>query len=263
MSSKQLYNRRSLGKQLSSLGLSTTQSTVYLALLTLKKSTVLEIARETHIQRPTIYDALHALEDYGLVQWIIEGSKKYITPNHPENIALYLEKKKQLATTILPTLEDIYETNNPLPPKIRFFQGTESLEKLADTILTSESKVIRTLADYEQNIQKPFSEKYLRTLWEARTRKHILGKILYTHKSIPLLEKNKDYYEIGNIRYNREIRILPQEIDLTVLYTLVDNNVLFWSSQEERYSFHIKSPSYAQSLTSLFDFLWSQSKDFF
>ena len=239
-----------------------TQSALYLALLKRKKATVLDLFRETGIQRPTIYDALETLEQFGLIMRIAEGAKKFILPSHPKNITLYLAKKRKLAEELLPALADIYNKENVLPPKIRFFQGEEGLKKLSEVILTSKNKLIRTIADYDQNIQQSFAKNFLRSLWASRSRKHIFGHILYTTKSIPQLRKNPDYGEIGNIRYNREVRILPAEIDINILYTLVDDNVLFWSSKKEGYSFHIQSPSYANSLKSLFDFLWAQSQKF-
>lgn len=262
MSSDKRYTQRHIEKTLGELGLSGTQSALYLALLKRKKVTVLDLFRETGIQRPTIYDALETLEQFGLITRIVEGAKKFILPNHPKNIDIYLAKKQKLAEELLPTLADIYNAHSPLPPKIRFFQGEEGLKKLTGVILTSKEKVIRTIADYEENIQKPFTKKFQRNLWKTRTQKHIFGHILYSQKSIELLSQNPDYNEIGNIRYNREVRILPKEVDLSILYTIVDDNVLFWSSKEEGYSFHIQSPSYANSLKSLFDFLWVQSEKF-
>jgi len=262
MLSEKSYNLRDIKKKLQELGLSISQSSVYLATLKLKKASVLDIAKTTNIQRPTIYDAVRILEQSGLVGYVVEGSKKYIVPNKPDNLTTLIQKKQKLACSLIPDLEDIYEDSRSLPPKIRFFQGEEGLKKLTEVILTSKEKKIRTLADYEENIQKPFSEQFLRRLWKARTQKNIFGHILYTNKSLSLLKKSPDYNEIGNIKYNREVRILPKELDMNILYTIVDNNVLFWSSKEENYSFHFSSPSYANSLKSIFDFLWNQSEKF-
>jgi hypothetical protein len=170
-----------------------------------------------------------------------------------------LQKKEQVVTSILPSLQEVFESGEAKEPDVRFYRGKEGLEKLADIILTSKEKEIWTVADYERNIRDPFSEKYLHSLWEARNRKHIFGKILYTHSSLPALRKNKDYSEIGNIRFNREVRILPESIELSVLYTIVDNNVLFWGTKDEEMAFQFVSESYSNSLKSLFAYLWSVS----
>ena len=262
MLSKKQYNRKSIEKQLMSLGFSPTQAAVYLAILKLKKTTVLQISRETGIQRPTIYDCIAFLENSALVTHGAEGSKKFILPEKPNNLLTLIEQKHTLAKGLLSPLTTLYQTNQPEPPKIRFFQGEEGLKKLTNVILTSKDKTIRTLASYEENIKKPFTETFQKNLWNARAQKHIFGHILYTQKDIPFLSQSRDHGETGNIRYNREVRILPPEINLDILYTIVDDNVLFWSSKEEGYSFHIQSPSYANSLKSLFDFLWAQSEKF-
>lgn len=259
MLSPSLY-KQGIERQLSQLGLSEVQAKIYLSILRARKTTVLQIARDTGIQRPTIYDNVAFLEKSLLVCTIVEGARKYIVPNNPENLFLLIKQKQSVAQEIVPSLQELYRHEEKHDPAVRFYRGEEGLKKLADVILTSDEKEIRTLADYERNIQKPFSERYLRTLWEARSRKHILGKILYTHSSVPALKANKDYTDTGNIRFNREVRILPEPIQLSVLYTIVDNHVLFWGPKEEDVSFQFTSEAYANSLKSLFDYLWSISK---
>jgi len=43
-------------KRLTTFGLTENQAAIYIALLELKKTTILHISRKTHLQRPTIYD---------------------------------------------------------------------------------------------------------------------------------------------------------------------------------------------------------------
>lgn len=259
MLSVPLY-RRAIEKQLQQLGLSSTQSQIYLTILTAQKTTVLEVSRATGIQRPTIYDNVAELERSLLVSYIVEGGRKYIVANDPANLALLVQQKQIAMQEVVPALQELYKREEVTGAHVRFYHGAEGLKKLADVILTSEEKVMRTIADYERNIQEPFSEQYLHTLWEARDRRHISGRVLYTHRNVPALRANKDFSETGNIRYNREVRILPKEIDLAVLYTIVDNNVLFWGEKQEDVSFQFVSESYATSLKSLFDYLWGVSE---
>lgn len=255
MLSDKVY-KQGVERQLYQLGLSGVQAKIYLSILHARKTTVLQIARDTGIQRPTIYDNVAFLEQSFLVATIVEGGRKYIVPNNPENLFLLIKQKQHVAHEIVPFLNELYTREEKREPTVRFFRGDEGLKKLAHVILTCEEKEIRTIADYERNIQKPFSERYLHMLWEARSRKHIFGKILYTHESIPALKNNEDYCDTGNIRFNREVRILPEAIKLSVLYTIVDNNVLFWGPKEEEVSFQFISEAYATSLKSLFDYLW-------
>lgn len=259
MLSDKIY-KQGVERQLYQLGLSEVQAKIYISILHTQRTTVLQIARDTGIQRPTIYDNVAFLEKSLLVATVVEGGRKYIVPNNPENLFLLIKQKQNVAQEIAPSLMELYSREEKHEPAVRFFRGEEGLKKLADVILTCKEREIRTLADFERNIQKPFSERYLRTLWKARSRKHIFGKILYTHESIATLKKNKDYSDTGNIRFNREVRILPVPIKLSVLYTIVDNNVLFWGPKEEDVSFQFVSDAHANSLKSLFDYLWNVSK---
>lgn len=249
-------------QQLMQLGLTHVQAQIYLATLAAKRTTVLQISRDTGIQRPTIYDNVKELERHMLVSTVVDSGRKYLVPNDPRALASMLKHKEVVLGDVLPSLEAEYKVAHPQDADVRFFRGEEGLQALADVLLTSKEKVIRTIADYERNIEEPFSERYLRKLWNARSRKHIHGKILYTTKSVEKLRQNKDYSEIGNIRYDREVRILPEAIKLSVLYTLVDNRVLFWGTKHEDVAFQFVSKSYADSLKSMFDYLWEVSTPF-
>jgi hypothetical protein len=191
---------------------------------------------------------------------VVQSGKKYIVPANPENLELLVQQRQVAVREALPVLRHLYDRESSTDPQVRFYRGDEGLKKLADVILSSKSKVMRTIADYERNIREPFSKQYLHTLWEARNRKHIFGRVLYTHANIQALLAEKDFSETGNIRYNREVRILPKSIELSVLYTIVDDNVLFWGSKADELAFQFVSRSYADSLTSLFDYLWDVSE---
>ncbi|HYE22098.1 MAG TPA: helix-turn-helix domain-containing protein [Verrucomicrobiae bacterium] len=246
-------------KQLEALGLSHAQSLIYLAILQLKKATVLQISRQTGLQRPTIYDNVAELIKIGLISNIVDKGKTYIAAEDPENLHQSIAMKQKLAKELQPELQALFQASG-IKPQVKFFQGEEGVKNLTNIILSSNSKVIRTIGNYQENIKEMFSFKFLHELWEARARKNIKGQILFTHSDLELLKKAKEYGETGNIKYNREVKVLPKEINFKVLYTIVDDKVLFWSSKQEGYSFMFQSKSYANSLTSLFDFLWSVSK---
>lgn len=245
-------------KQLSSFGLTENQANIYVSLLGLKKATVLQIARKTGLQRPTIYDNISRLQDIGLVTKILERGKPMFIPEDPQSIHSYLSKQQKEASVLIPELQSLFGQES-VKQDIKFFRGAEGLKRLTDVILQSKEKEIRTIGNYQENIRGMFSKRFLEELWHARTRRNTKARILFSYAAVEPLKKERAYSEIGNIRYNREVRILPEAINLHVLYTIVDDNVLFWSNQKEGYSFLFKSNSYADSLKTLFDFLWSVS----
>lgn len=246
-------------KQLTALGLTDVQGKVYIKLLELKQTSVLNLARATELQRPTIYDNLGKLEELGLVHWVQVGGRKMILANDPKALVQMLTLKQRKAEELLPELEELYNHTVPIAPKTVFFHGNEGYKRLASIIPTAKDKVIRSIGSYTENIRDGFTDKFLKELWKTRSQHRVKARVLFAHADVELLAKDKSYSEIGNIRYSREVRILPKSIELSVLYTLVDDKVLFWSSKKEDFGMLFQSQSYANSLKTLFDYLWSIS----
>lgn len=247
-------------KQLIEIGLSKAQGQIYLKLLQLKQASVLTLARQTNLQRPTIYDNLTKLEALGLISWVQVGGRKMVFVANPQALVRMFAIKQKKAEELLPEFKELYNQGRPLAPKIIFFHGNEGYKRLANIIPTATDKVIRSIGSYAENIRAGFTDKFLKELWQARARHKIKAHVLFTHADRQLLIKDKAYSEIGNIRYNREVRILPPGIELSVLYTIVDDKVLFWSSKKEDFGMYFQSISYANSLITLFDHLWNSSQ---
>ena len=92
-------------KTLESLGLSQNEAKVYLTLLKTGLTTATEIARESKLHRPNVYDSIHTLIDKGLASFItIEKTKKF-KATHPKNLVLLLKQKEIDLQKIIPQLE--------------------------------------------------------------------------------------------------------------------------------------------------------------
>lgn len=246
--------------KLMALGLTEKQALIFLSIQKNGTASVLEIFRDTHIQRPTIYENAIVLEELGLIETVIKGSKKRFTATAPERILALIADKERIAKEIVEDLATMKQGKVPRAP-VRLYAGKEGAKKLAQLILNSHGKKVYTFGNHEL-LYSLFTEEYLRRLWEARVVKHIEVDTLFPASDLPQLQKNKDYSEIGNIRSGRRVRILPDSITWNVMYTIVDDTVLFWSSADEDFFFQFTSPSYAQSLKSTFLTLWDISTPF-
>lgn len=240
------------------LGLTEKQGQIYLSIQKRGVSSVLDIFRDTHIQRPTIYENAVTLESLGLVETVVKGTKKRLTATAPERLQDLIKQKQLVAQELIEDLALIKKDETPRNP-VRLYAGREGAKKLANLILESRGKRVLTLGNHEL-LYTLFTERDLHRLWEARVTKNIHVEALFPSSDTLTLQSNKDYSEIGNIRYNRTVRILPASIDWEVMYTIVDDNVLFWSAQKEDLFFQFTSPSYAASLRTVFQVLWQISK---
>src|SRR5665647_1274883 len=83
-----------MAAKLQSIGLTDKESRVYVAALFLGPSSVQKIAEQAGINRPTAYDILDQLGDYGLMSQSIENKKSVYVAEGPDAIERWLDHEK-------------------------------------------------------------------------------------------------------------------------------------------------------------------------
>jgi len=104
-------NGYSIHEQLTTIGLTEKESRVYLAALTSGPTTVVALAEETGIKRPTVYVAIKSLTERGLMESRQNGKRTAFVAASPKRIAALLEEerranatRRKILDTILPEL---------------------------------------------------------------------------------------------------------------------------------------------------------------
>ena len=93
---------------LQEIGLSSTESKVYLALLELGSTLAGEITKKSQINRTNVYDALERLIEKGLATYVISSNRKVFEPVEPNKLKTMLEEKQEKLKEILPLLQSRY-----------------------------------------------------------------------------------------------------------------------------------------------------------
>lgn len=118
-----------LEEQLKELGLTKSESKVYLYLLEQGLSTPPQIARGTGIARTNCYNILSALKDSGLIEEQEKGKRKAYIASDPEALLRAVQKKKEAVERLLPDLRALH-TVQKNKPKIRFYDGLEQVKEI-------------------------------------------------------------------------------------------------------------------------------------
>lgn len=118
-----------INNQLKLLGLNNSEITVYLFLLENGLSTPPIVSQGTKISRSNCYNILAELKNKGLIAEQRHGKRKAYLANDPESLVRDLEKKRNVAISLLPDLRGLY-TIQKNKPKIRFFDGIEQIKEL-------------------------------------------------------------------------------------------------------------------------------------
>ncbi|MBI2045313.1 hypothetical protein HYT23_04615 [Candidatus Pacearchaeota archaeon] len=94
-------------KLLEKIGLTKNQSIVYMTLLKLGSTNVLNIIKESGLHRSRIYDSLEKLHQLGLVTYVIKDFKKYFQATEPGRLFDYVNEQREFIKEILPDLKKL------------------------------------------------------------------------------------------------------------------------------------------------------------
>ncbi len=121
-------------KLFTSLGLSPTESKVYLASLGLGPNSVQEIAKKAKLSRTSAYAAIEVLQQRGLMSTFERGKKKFFAAEEPENALAqfrgYVKQLEQQIDVLQRALPEVKMMAGGERPAVRFYEGDEAVVAL-------------------------------------------------------------------------------------------------------------------------------------
>ncbi len=134
-------------QSLMKLGLSETESRVYLAMLKLGADTIQHIAREAKISRTAAYEIISALEKKGLASTFIQGKRKNFVAEDPDKLESYFEQRIRDVQTELGSFHRVLPEIRLLQggtdkPRVRYYKGEEAVHALFRDVASVEPKEV-------------------------------------------------------------------------------------------------------------------------
>lgn len=236
------------------LGLTKTESKIYLAALELGESLHKQLAEKAGVKRPTLYDSLPKLFEKGLLTETIKGKRSFLVPEDPQK---FLETKKNTLESLqkeIPMLQALMLTAKS-KPKLLLYEGVEGIKKIYfDHLLQKEPMLeVVGIENIHPKIAKYIKEHYI---WE-RARRKIQLKMLISGPTVAGIFKMKtDKDELREVK-NIDGKLFPIPMGLNIY----GNNVSITLHREdsEPVGLIIRSQEIATSLKSLFNFVWEKS----
>jgi len=240
------------------IGLTESETRVYLALLELGDSTRGEIVNRSGIAGSKIYEILDKLQDKGLASIYIKNKVKHFKPTNPNQILGYLEDKKQQisntekeARSILPRLLALYSGSKE-EQEVELISGLKGLEIIFKEQIELLGKgdicyVIGGTKGSNEEVVQAFFEK----IHILREEKGIKTKMLFNHvqrDSTGEIYSSKKYPSTKTkyIKHTSPVAINIYK-DRTVI-------IIFGNKIS---SIYIKSKDVANSFIEYFNLLWS------
>ncbi|NTW22602.1 hypothetical protein HGA34_03615 [Candidatus Falkowbacteria bacterium] len=245
--------KQGLINDLSRLGLTKNESSVYISLLFLGEVGSSKIISQTNLHGQYVYQSIEALEKRGLVQHIIKRGRKKFSAKNPSQISKLVDQQKKLADNVVLQLQKAII----LPPAQQFevFQGEESyvsheLNLLNTAKANSELLIIGGEGD---NFSRILSDK-LFGYEKTRNKKNIKIKYIGSEPQRDALSLSKSE------RLNFEYRLLPGLFTGLVNTNIWSDKISFNLFGEPVTAFLIQNQQIAESYKQFFDTLWRLGK---
>lgn len=123
-----------LHQNLKAIGLSDSETKIYLGLLKLGSSTVAKITKEVKIHRTNVYDFLQKLLTKGLVNYVIIAGVKHYKATHPNKLFDFVKEKENIVNTILPDLTKLSDFSKD-ELGVEVYEGVEGVKTLLKDVL--------------------------------------------------------------------------------------------------------------------------------
>ena len=229
-------------ESLKKIGLSETESNIYLQLIKKGALTAIEISKEIGTHRRTIYDNLNILINKGLVNYHIEKDVKYFQANNPELLKRLQEEKNIELNKILPTLNTFY-LHNKKNPNVSILKGIDSSKSILIEMVNSNSEILWMGGGF----------KILNSL--GYSKEHLIKE--FSKLNLKIIQPNQNNNEFKKYFSKKILKLIPKKYESQTSFFVYKNTVVIGSLvNEEIFIIKIDNPEIAKTYKNYFELIW-------
>ncbi|PIR94163.1 hypothetical protein COT97_02970 [Candidatus Falkowbacteria bacterium CG10_big_fil_rev_8_21_14_0_10_39_11] len=251
---------RNIINTLKKIGLTDTESQLYITGLAYDSIEVSELVKQTTINRTTIYHALETLIQKGLVTKHERPDKSFFTMTDPKKLEKLFEEKisllelqKNELLSIIPLLQNRHkEAKSDF--RVIHYEGIEGIKLAVEEALYCKDGHWDIIAP-KINFFSDFDRDYAKYFMNARRNRGVTARSLW---ETDIIHKNLNPTDIEF----RHPRILPEIMHgkFNSVIILFDNKILLISSLKEKSAILIQSRDLHETLSAIFEGLYIGSQ---
>jgi len=239
------------------LGLTDSETKVYLALLELGDATRGDIVDRSRIAGSKVYEVLEKLHEKGLATTYVQNRVKHFKATNPAQLLAYLERKREeirtteaQVRTILPSLLASYDASRQ-EQEVEFVSGLQGYERLfRDQIELLAKGEMNYVIGGTKGADETDVVAFFQKIHVMREAKGIRTKMLYNARQKPKVKE-----AFGTHRYAlTETRYIEHTAPVAI--NIYRDHVIISIYGAKLTAIHIKSEDVAQSFLEYFEILW-------
>jgi HTH-type transcriptional regulator, sugar sensing transcriptional regulator len=242
--SKNNLYKMDIYENLEKLNLTKNEIKVYLILIKIGSTMAGRIAKETMMDRSSVYNALKSLLEKGIISYVVEANRKVYSPANPNKIIDYFKEKEELAKLVIPQLEGLYKQTKE-KENVTLFRGYKGVKTVFQDILREGNENLMFGSEGQFAHRMPYyAPQFVRQLEEKKIKVRSIVRQKRGEK--PSLTST--------------IRIVPKEVRSNVVTNIFGNKIaiIIWSETPE--AVLIDNKAAADSYRSYFEFMWENAK---
>tara|TARA_Y100000310_G_C20491034_1_gene719227 strand:+ start:23 stop:769 length:747 start_codon:yes stop_codon:yes gene_type:complete len=237
-----------LFRDLEKLNYSVNESKVYLTLIKLGASLAGKIAKESHLDRSSTYNALKGLVQRGVVSTIYENKRTIYMPENPKKIADYYQEKEEIAKKIIPRLEEQFLFKKQTS-SVKLFQGYKGLKTVFQDILDSTKKG----ETYSVMGSEGFFAKKMPYYYPIFRKRKELKQV----KTRVLIREGRKKKTKG--KYS-EYKVVPSNVESPATINIYDNKIAIFVWDDPPQAILIENEDIKKTFENYFNFIWKHTK---
>jgi HTH-type transcriptional regulator, sugar sensing transcriptional regulator len=244
-------NNTKLLNTLTELGLTESQSLLYLTGLSLGKTTILNLSRESDLKRPTVYKLIGELVLKKLFLVVEQGWKTYYEAVNPKILYQILSVKVAELDQNYPALSSIYNSKNQIG--FQYYEGLKEIKNLYSEILneTNFRDNYRVIGNQDMwlNLDKNFFERFI----QDRNSMNPNIQMLFTFSDLAKVSAKLQ------ARKNIKIKLLEPTGHYQQNLIITPNKVVIHNLTSPTSAYVLTQENIIASFNYLFDTIWNST----
>jgi len=240
--------------ELIKIGFSQKEAKLYLTLLARGGATAAELTAASALKRPTVYKLLESLQDRGLVAQSFRGTRRFFTPEPPEQLMKNVENQKRNIEQILPDLTDLFMANT-LHPRVRYYDGIAGIRKIHEFFLRMPPGSSYYYFGSMRSSVDALGEEFVAEYTRQRVRNRIWSNGIYPREEAmlnPALTSSPE-----NLRRLRYFDLKGMN-NLGQL-TMFDHKIAIFSGRRDLFGMILESEDCYSIMKMVFDAMWQMA----